>query len=131
MRPLLLALAMILPATQAAAERIQQIEAPSGITVDHVKCSRNPNRCMNAAAEFCAGSYQVIDSESHMGTIVSDVFVGQVTWYTITFLCGKSDGVLPDFPYGGPNATPPKLAIPPQISTICTVLGKTRNCRSQ
>lgn len=131
MRRSALALVLVVFSGPALADKIDHIDAPSGITVDYTKCSRNPNRCMKAVAEYCEGSYQVIDSESHMGTVVSDIFVGQVTWYSMTFLCGRSDGRLPDFPYRGPNAARPSAIIPPQISTICTMLGKTRSCRSQ
>ena len=130
MRRLIIALALLLP-TSALADKIDQLQTPSGITVDYVKCSRNANRCMNAVAEYCEGSYQVIDSESHMGTIVTDVVAGQVTWYSMTFLCGKSDGILPTFPFRGPQATKPSVLIPPQIRTICTIIGRTQSCRSQ
>ncbi len=118
-------------AAPALADKVSQIDAPSGVTVEYTKCSRNPNRCMNEAADYCKGSYQVIDSESHSGTLVSDVFSGSVTWYSMTFLCGRSDGKLPDFPFRGAKGEPPSTLIPPQISTICTVLGKGRSCRSQ
>lgn len=132
MRSFVLALIpALLVASPMLADKIDQIDAPSGVTVDYTKCSRNPNRCMNAAAKYCDGSYQVIDSESHSGTIVSDVFAGSVTWYSMTFLCGRSDGILPQFPYRGANAAPPSVIIPPQISTICTVLGRGKSCRSQ
>ncbi|MBP9951049.1 MAG: hypothetical protein V9G14_10905 [Cypionkella sp.] len=129
--PRLIVIFLMLLASPALADKIEHIDAPSGITVDYVKCSRNPNRCMKEVAKYCGGSYQVIDSESHSGTLVSDIFAGGVTWYSMTFLCGISDGRLPDFPYRGPNAARPSAVIPPQISTICTVLGKTRTCRSQ
>jgi hypothetical protein len=49
----------------------------------------------------------------------------------MTFLCGRSDGKLPEFPFRGAKGEPPSTLIPPQISTICTVLGKGRSCRSQ
>lgn len=128
--PRLIVIFLMLLASPALADKIEHIDAPSGITVDYVKCSRNSNRCLNAAAKHCKGSYQVIGSESHPGTIVSDVFAGSVTWYSMTFLCGVSDGALPGFPYQR-TAEPPSTLVPPGISTVCTVLGRGQSCRSQ
>ena len=126
MRAALITLALLAPSS-ALADKIEQIDTPSGVTVDYVKCSRNPNRCMNAAAEYCEGSYQVIGSESHPGTIVSDVFAGSVTWYSMTFLCGVSDGQMPAFPYQR-KADPPSTIIPPGLSTVCKAIGRGKSC---
>lgn len=124
-----LSLALLAPAPALAVD-VEQLDTPSGVTVDYVKCSRNSNRCLNAASEHCKGSYQVIGSESHPGTLVSDVFAGSVTWYSMTFLCGVSDGALPGFPYQR-TAEPPSTIVPPGISTVCTALGRGKSCRSQ
>lgn len=129
MRAALILLALAVP-TAAMADKIQQIDSPSGVTVEYVKCSRSPNKCMNAAADYCKGSYQVIGSESHPGTIVSDVFAGGVTWYSMTFLCGVSDGRMPDFPYQR-KADPPSTILPPGVSTVCTAIGRGKSCIAQ
>ena len=53
MRACLVILALLLPFA-AQADSIEQIDTPSGVTVDYVKCKRSPNKCMNAAAEWWA-----------------------------------------------------------------------------
>ncbi len=132
MRRLFLALAFLtLPAAPALAAKVEQIQSPSGIPVNYVKCARKPARCMNEAADYCEGSYQVIDSESHTGTMVTDAMSGSVTWYSMTFLCGRSNGDMPTFPSRGPNGGKPSAIIPPGVSTVCNVLGRGQNCLAQ
>ena len=114
----------------SAAEQIEQFTSPSGVTVNIIKCSRKSAKCMNKAAVFCEGSYQVIDSESHSGGLVADILPGPVTWYSMAFLCGKSDGVMPTFSFRGPEPAMPSIVIPPTVRTTCTGFGNTVNCTS-
>jgi hypothetical protein len=127
MRAVLVFLALMLMPMAALADDIEQIDTPSGVTVDYVKCKRSPNKCMNAAAEYCKGSYQIIGSESHPGMIMSDMFAGAVTWYSMTFLCGVSDGQMPNFPYQK-KADPPSTVLPPGVSAVCKAIGRGKSC---
>ena len=113
---------------QVEAQTIEEITAPSGITINYVKCSGKSSKCMNKAGAHCKGSYQVIDSESHAGGIFADLFPGPVTWYSMTFLCGVSDGSFPKFAFRGPEAKMPSFDIPNTISTTCRALGNTIRC---
>ena len=82
--------------------------APDGSTYKTVKCSQNSFECMQKASKSCpSGKYKVVSSESHAGGLVADIFPGPVTWYSITYVCGKSDGKMPTFPFTGQKYTPP------------------------
>jgi hypothetical protein len=77
---------------------------PSGATVNTAKCSQSSDPCYKKAAATCAGPYQVVDSESHAGGALVDSTPGPVTWYTMTYQCGPSDGKMPTFAFrGGPT----------------------------
>lgn len=121
---------LILPATAYAKGKVEQFAAPSGIVVNHVKCTGKSSRCMNTAAQFCNGSYQVLASESHAGGLLADVLPGPVRWYSMIFLCGKSDGTLPTFAFQGPQFQMPQIVIPRTINTTCTRSYNTVNCRT-
>ena len=114
----------------ASAQQIEQIASPSGVTVSYIKCSAKAGKCMNKAAAFCKGSYQVIDSESHAGGLLADILPGPIRWFSMTFLCGKSDGQMPVFPFGGPDFVMPSLITPPTIRTTCNSYGNTVSCTS-
>ena len=113
-----------------AAQQIEQFSSPSGVAVNVVKCSRKSSKCMNKAAAHCKGSYQVIDSESHSGGLVADILPGPVTWYSMAFLCGKTDGAMPTFSFRGPEPAMPSIVIPPTVRTTCTGFGNTVSCTS-
>jgi hypothetical protein len=87
----------------AYAHAAESIVGPSGETLTVVKCKVNSRDCMAEANQMCRGSYQVYGSESHAGGAFADILPGPVTWYTMTFKCGKSDGRMPDFQYSGPR----------------------------
>lgn len=71
--------------------------APSGATANSAKCSQSPDGCFQKASQTCAGPYQVLDSESHPGGAFADATPGPVTWYSMTYQCGPSDGKMPAF----------------------------------
>jgi len=78
--------------------------SPSGAVVNRAKCSQSSDSCFKAAAASCGGPYQVIESESHPGRLLEDAMPGPVTWYTMTYQCGPSDGKMPTFAFkGGPT----------------------------
>jgi len=57
------------------------------------KCSQSPAGCYEQATRDCrGGSYQILHSESHAGGLLADILPGPVTWYTMSYVCGPSDG---------------------------------------
>lgn len=82
---------------------------PTGAQVQSTKCSQSPQACFKTASEVCKGPYQVIDSHSNAGGLVADIVPGPVTWYAMTYQCGKSDGTFPKFPFRGATYTPPTV----------------------
>ena len=70
--------------------------SPSGKPLQPIhraKCSQSPAGCYEQATRDCrGGSYQILDSESHAGGLLLDILPGPVTWYTMSYVCGPSDG---------------------------------------
>lgn len=88
------------------------VQTPGGQKLHQVKCNGSPNGCFNEAAKLCkGGTYQVIDSDSHAGGLIADILPGPVTWYRMSFICGKSDGRMPAFPFQGQQFVPPPVVI--------------------
>ena len=127
---LIAALALVtLPGTVSA----QSFVSPSGQQAHTVKCSGSPNGCYQKATETCQGSYQVFDSESHAGGLLADIFPGPVTWYSISFSCGKSDGRMPTFAFRGQQYRPPAIVVQPRslpTTTYCNLYGRSIYCNS-
>jgi hypothetical protein len=80
---------------------------PSGALVSTAKCNRSSVGCLQNASQACGGPYQVLDSESHAGGLLADVMAGPVTWYSMTYQCGPSDGKMPAFAFRGPQYVAP------------------------
>ena len=72
-----------------------------------MKCNVDLGKCFSQATSICGGSYQVVDSESHAGGTLADIFPGPVTWYGMTYVCGPSDGKYPNFPFQGQRYSAP------------------------
>src|SRR5262245_21863281 len=74
----------------------QTIVGPSGKPlgpIHRAKCSQSPACCYEQATSDCrGGSYQIRHSESHAGGLLADIIPGPVTWYTMSYVCGPSDG---------------------------------------
>jgi serine protease Do len=70
--------------------------SPSGKPLQPIhraKCSQSPAGCYEQATRDCrGGSYQILESESHPGGLLADILPGPVTWYTMSYVCGPSDG---------------------------------------
>jgi hypothetical protein len=101
----------------------QTIVGPSGKPLHHhtAKCSQSREGCYAQATRDCRGGpYQILDSESHAGGLLMDVIPGPVTWYSMSYTCGPSDGRLADFPFQGPRFNP-------SIRT-CQQFGNTVTC---
>lgn len=98
---------------------------PSGQEIHTAKCSQAPTGCYAESSKVCNGSFQVLDSDSHAGGLIADILPGPVTWYGMTYSCGKSDGRLPSFPFKGqqyiPSAGP--------VITNCQSFGNSVSCQ--
>jgi hypothetical protein len=109
---------------------------PTGETINTTKCKYDESQCFIDASDTCKGPYQVIASSRSTGGLLADAIPGPVTWYKMTYSCGKSDGTIPQFQSDGrqliiPQFQPvitviPPTQIPQQIR--CTTIGNTTNC---
>jgi hypothetical protein len=98
---------------------------PSGQQIHSAKCSQAPESCYAQAAKTCEGPYQVMDSESHAGGLLADILPGPVTWYGLTYSCGKSDGRLASFNFKGQQY----VASEGPSVTNCQSFGNTVSCQ--
>lgn len=120
MRRAISALAVVLAGCVAPTET--SVPGPSGQAMKVTKCSGSPNGCFEKASSVCrGGSYQVLASHSNAGGLVADLVPGPVTWYSMTYQCGPSDGRVPDFPFRGSEYRPP-------ATLHCNTFGNTFNC---
>lgn len=103
-----IAIALLFVASPSHAETTS-ITAPNGAQILRTKCSSNPDECYQEARQTCRGNYQILDSESHAGGLIADIMPGPVTWYSIQYQCGRSDGRMATFPHKGESWNPPRL----------------------
>lgn len=116
----------------------ETVPGPSGKAMQEAKCNGSPNGCFKKANAVCKGPYQVIDSSSNAGGLVADILPGPVTWYRMTFQCGKSDGRMPTFAFRGQQYTPAPVVInQPTVyqssrsrTTYCNRFGNSVTCNS-
>lgn len=121
-----------------ATTSVKEYQAPDGTSIKTVKCTSDPLKCFEQASQSCpsGGSYRVISSESHAGGLIADIMPGPVTWYSMTYACGLSDGKMPDFKFTGERYAPPPQSSAPVIikqrptMTNCIAIGNTVNCSS-
>lgn len=110
-------------------EEVKTVSGPSGAEMATVRCTRTADQCLAKASAACnGGSYQVIESYSNAGGLVADLMPGPVTWFTMRFQCGASDGRLPTFPFRGADYVQPVAPTP--TTTTCSSYGNTATCRS-
>lgn len=115
---------------------VKEYQAPDGTSIKTVKCTSDPSKCFEQASQSCSngGSYRVVSSESHAGGLLADIMPGPVTWYSMTYACGPSDGKMPDFKFTGERYIPPPQTPSPVIvkqrptTTNCTAIGNSVNC---
>src|SRR5262249_40916894 len=88
-------------------------------------CQRHTSsRTTSMGVDHCrGGSYQILDSESHAGGLLADIIPGPVTWYTMSYACGPSNGRLADFPFRGPHYKPPSIQTCSQFGNTVTCVG--------
>lgn len=108
----------------------ESIPGPSGASMTEATCNGSSRGCMKKAADTCKGPYQVIDSSSNAGGLVADILPGPVTWYRMSFQCGKSDGRMPTFPFRGQQYTPPPVVLSNPTTTTCNRFGNSMTCNS-
>jgi len=115
-----------------ATESVSEYRAPNGVLVKTAKCASDRGKCFALAAKSCApgGTYQVLSSESHAGGLGDDVIPGPVTWFSMSYACGPSDGALPGFPFGGPAPGMPNWQ-PSRVTTNCTTVGNATRCTTR
>lgn len=130
--------AFILVLSGCATTSVSEYKTPDGTAVKTVKCTTDTAKCFAQASKSCSdgGTYRVISSESHAGGILADLFPGPVTWYSMTYACGSSDGKMPEFKFTGDHYTPPPTSAAPVViqskptTTNCTSLGSSVTCNS-
>lgn len=140
LRSISLAVAALLAGCATAS--VKEYQAPDGTAIKTVKCTSDSSKCFELASRSCPsdGSYRVISSESHAGGLVADILPGPVTWYSMTYSCGQSDGKMPDFKFTGERYTPSVAPDTPSVApvtvkqsptmTYCSTIGNTMNCNS-
>lgn len=86
------------------------MRGPSGANVYTTKCSGSEAACYQEASANCrGGSYQILASHSNGGGILMEGWgYGPVTYYTMSYQCGRSDGRMASFPRTGPVYVPPR-----------------------
>jgi hypothetical protein len=100
--------------------------APSGAIAHTAKCSQSAQACFQKATETCKGPYAVLDSHSNAGGLLADVLPGPVTWYNMTYSCGRSDGIAhPTFPFRGQQFQSRAPSV-----TNCQRFGNAVSCQS-
>lgn len=135
---LLVYVVVALAMAACASPTVKDFQAPDGTSVKTIKCVSEPSKCFVAASQSCAagGTYKVISSDSHAGGIAADLIPGPVTWYSMTYVCGPSDGKMPDFKWVGTTYTPlppapaPQVVRPSPSTTNCTKIGDSLSCRT-
>ena len=95
--------------------------SPTGVPMEQASCKSNPMDCFVQASNRCQGQYQVLDSESHAGGLLADWLPGPVTWYSMLYQCGASDGRMPAFEFRGPEWRAPSMA-------SCSIYGQSVYC---
>ncbi len=121
-----------------AGTTVNELRSPDGSSMKNVKCNMDSQKCFVSASESCkeaGGSYQVVSSHSNAGGTLADILPGPVTWYNMTYMCGPSDGRMPEFAFRGQGYVPPPVIVnqpqqqrPRPTTTNCTRSGSSVNC---
>ena len=122
-----------------ASPAVNELRAPDGTSMKNVKCNVDAQKCFVSASESCkaiGGTYRVVASRSNAGGMLADVLPGPVTWYNMTYVCGPSDGKMPDFPFSGQQYVAPAAIVnqpqrrSPPTMTNCVRTGDYVNCQT-
>jgi hypothetical protein len=76
-----------------------------------------------------------LDSHSKAGGLIADLLPGPITWYYMSYQCGKSDGKMPTFGFRGQSFQPPPVVVAPAYTprtttTNCNRFGNSVSCTS-
>ena len=113
----------------AAGPRAKTFIGPTGEKGSSIRCTKETSSCFIKASEVCEGkSYRVIDSYRNSGGLLADTLPGPVTWYTMSIVCGPSNGIMPQFPLRGSEPEMPDFS--PGTRTECVQNGNRVNCTS-
>jgi hypothetical protein len=104
---------------------------PTGAALNTAKCSQSSVGCLQKASQVCGGPYSVVDSDSHSGGLVADVLPGPVTWYSMTYQCGPSDGKMPAFAFRGPQWVDSPTVVVNNAPAASTGLSPPITCNSR
>lgn len=135
MKWFLLLIAALLSA--CATPTVTEMRGPDGRAMKNVKCNMDAQKCLTLASESCkpeGGTYQVVRSHSNAGGTAADIIPGPVTWYNMTYICGQSDGRMPDFAFQGATYNPgPDVVYQPSrpLRTTCSTYGGVTNCKTR
>ena len=117
-----------------AGPQVKSYVGPTGEVVSTVRCTRETSPCFVKASEQCGGGeYKVTNSYRNAGGLFADILPGPVTWYTMSIVCGKSDGVMPQFPLRGEEPKMPPMPQPSQTNTSTKqpIIKNSMRCTSQ
>lgn len=107
-----------------ATPEVKTFVGPSGEQINTVRCIKDTSACFDKASEVCSlKPYKVINSYRNAGGLYADFIPGPVTWYTMSIVCGVSDGYMPTFPLRGKEPSMPKVQ-----HTSCNKIGNSVNC---
>ena len=108
--------------TGCMTENQASVVGPTGHTMHTAKCNQSPNACYQQASQTCSGTYQVVDSYSKAGGLLADVIPGPITWYYMSYQCGKTDGRTPTFPFRGQHYNPATVVVTDDSSSFPTTV---------
>ena len=109
--------------------QVQSYTGPTGENMSTVRCTKETSSCFEKASEVCnAETYRVVDSYRNSGGIFADLLPGPVTWYTLSIICGPSDGLMASFPLRGSEPAMPSMPTSTEETTICREVGNTIHC---
>ena len=81
---------------------VKSYTGPTGEITSTIRCNGDPSGCFEKASSVCSSKpYKVVSSYRNSGGFAGDLFPGPVTWYTMSIICGSSDGHMPEFPLRG------------------------------
>jgi hypothetical protein len=104
-----LALCFVITMSADVRAETSAFTGPTGSSVYHTSCTSDMSNCYREAAQTCRSPYQILTSESHAGGWLSDSIPGPVTYYSMQYRCGKSDGRVANFPHRGGVYVPPRV----------------------
>tara|TARA_B110001469_G_scaffold113986_1_gene117655 strand:+ start:157 stop:534 length:378 start_codon:yes stop_codon:yes gene_type:complete len=102
-----------------AGSQTKSYTGPTGELTSTIRCTIDPSGCFEKASNVCSSKpYKVVSSYRNSGGLIVDFFPGPVTWYTMSIICGSSNGHMPRFPLRGSEPAMPEFNIPQNPTEI-------------